>query len=381
MSRFLLVVLPLRGHVTPMVGIADELVARGHRVVWAGSGWMRPYIGAGQPIVDCAADRYASDSLRPPGLRGAAALKFLVEDYLVPLAEAMLPGTLEAIDRFRPDVVVADQHTFAGAMAAQRRAVPWATSASTSAEFTASTPPKVEAWTRGRLDDLWRRHGLPARSDPRFSDDLVLAFTTEAAVGPLTKPHPAIRFVGPVVAGREGGGWRPPWPGSEVPTVLVTLGTANTGAGERFLRECATAAAARGGDLRAVIVDPAGHLGPQPDWITTPRHVPQVAVMATVDAVVCHAGHNTVCEALWHGLPLVVAPIRDDQPAVADQVVRTGTGTRLRFSRATAPEISDALDAVLTDRAFARAARRVQRSFHAAGGARAAADHLERLAS
>ena len=43
---------------------------------------------------------------------------------------------------------------------------------------------------------------------------------------------------------------------------------------------------------------------------------------------VTHGGHNTVCEALAHGLPLVVAPIRDDQPTVAAQVVQAGAGVR-----------------------------------------------------
>lgn len=36
MTRFLFVVPPLVGHTNPLVGVADELTRRGHRVAWAG---------------------------------------------------------------------------------------------------------------------------------------------------------------------------------------------------------------------------------------------------------------------------------------------------------------------------------------------------------
>ncbi|MGY0063497.1 glycosyltransferase [Streptomyces sp. LZ34] len=86
--------------------------------------------------------------------------------------------------------------------------------------------------------------------------------------------------------------------------------------------------------VRAVVVDPAGSVTGAGENILLRPHVPQLPLLARVDAVVCHAGHNTVCEALWHGVPLVVAPIRDDQPIVAGQVTDAGAGVRLRFGRA-----------------------------------------------
>ncbi|MEV6184251.1 nucleotide disphospho-sugar-binding domain-containing protein, partial [Streptomyces sp. NPDC052015] len=99
-----------------------------------------------------------------------------------------------------------------------------------------------------------------------------------------------------------------------------------------------------------------------------------------LDAVVCHAGHNTVCEALWHGVPLVVAPIRDDQPIVAAQVVDAGAGVRLRFGRADAARIGAAVEAVLDPaQGHRKAAEAVGESFRAAGGSESAADRLETL--
>lgn len=104
-------------------------------------------------------------------------------------------------------------------------------------------------------------------------------------------------------------------------------------------------------------------------------------MVAKLDAVICHAGHNTVCETLAHGLPLVVAPIRDDQPIIAQQVVNAGVGVRLKYGRVNPDEIAQALQAVLETSSYRQAARHIRASFSAAGGPFAAADRLELLAS
>jgi len=108
--------------------------------------------------------------------------------------------------------------------------------------------------------------------------------------------------------------------------------------------------------------------------------VTQLEILPHVQAVVCHAGHNTVCEALANGLPLVVAPIRDDQPVVAQQVVRAGAGTRVRYGHLSPHSLRNAVVRVLAEPNFRGAAARIRDSFDAAGGAPAAADALEAMA-
>jgi UDP:flavonoid glycosyltransferase YjiC (YdhE family) len=95
--------------------------------------------------------------------------------------------------------------------------------------------------------------------------------------------------------------------------------------------------------------------------------------------VVCHGGQNTVCEALAHGLPLVVTPIHDDQPLIARQVTAAGAGVELRIEQLRAPELRDAVLAVLDEPAYRAAAGVIRDSFAAAGGATTAADRLEML--
>ncbi|MCC3770281.1 glycosyltransferase [Streptomyces sp. UNOC14_S4] len=384
MSRFLFVVPPLVGHVNPAVAVAAALTRRGHRVAWAGlPALVGELAGPGAEVHACAAP---ADLRRPPELRGVAALRFLWQDFLVPLATAMAPGVERAVDTFRPDVVVADQQALAGALTAERLRVPHATSATTSAEFSAALAgmPKVEEWIHELLGGLRATLGDPARThDPRFSPDLVLAFTTTALTGECAAP-PQTRFVGPALAGRpdtDAFPWERLDPGRH--TVLISLGTANTELGNRFLTECAAAVRERARDVQAVIADPGEVLGdfPGDDAVLAMKRVPQPALLQRASAVVCHGGHNTVAESLLHGVPLVVAPIRDDQPVIAAQITTAGAGIRIRFGRADRRAIGAALDAVLGDPRYRAAARRVRESFRAAGGADAAAAHLEEFAA
>jgi hypothetical protein len=402
MSRFLFVVPPLVGHVNPTVGVAAELTARGHRVAWV---CPDPELVAGLagrsagPVLGCGG---VPAGERPADLRGPEALKFLWEWYLLPLAEAMAPGVRAAVEQFRPDVVVADQQAFAGALVAERLGLPWATSATTSAEFTDPLAglPKVRQWLDERLTELRAAVGDPdGTGDPRFSPYLVLAFSTPELAG--GSPGNAgnggnggiegnsgdgggVCWVGPSVSARPSAAGFPwEWLDAGRVTVLVTLGTANADVGGRFLDVCRSALRERADRVQGVLVDPGGALAarePDKDVLIVP-FVPQLALLERgVGAVVCHAGHNTVCEALWHGTPLVVAPIRDDQPVVAGQVVDAGAGVRVRFGRVTAQRFGAALDSVLDDPVHRAAAARIRTAFRAAGGASAAAARLDELA-
>jgi len=375
-SRFLFVVPPLVGHINPAIAVAEELGRRQHAVAWTGDAdVLAALLPPGTDIRPCPVP---DPPERPAELRGFAALKFLWEQILVPLAESMTPAVTQAVAQFRPDAPVVDQQALAGALVAERSALPWATSATTSSELVdpLAAMPKVQQWLTELLDGLRQRAGDPsATTDLRFSPQLVLAFTTRAMVGDEAQVAGEVCFVGPMQSAVPGNAELPASPG---PLVYVSLGTVNADAGRRFLSACVDALRARP-QLRAVVVAPDGVLADVPPHVLVRPHVAQVAVLARASAVVCHGGHNTVCEALSFGLPLVVAPIRDDQPIVAEQVVRAGAGVRLRFDRADAGQIGDALDAVLSEPAYAAGATRIQESFRAAGGAQEAADRLEKL--
>jgi UDP:flavonoid glycosyltransferase YjiC (YdhE family) len=105
----------------------------------------------------------------------------------------------------------------------------------------------------------------------------------------------------------------------------------------------------------------------------------QLLRRGALDTVVCHGGMNTVCEALAHRVPVVPAPIRHDQPVIANQVAAAGAGLPVSFGRAGAATLRRAIETVLDEPSYREAAARISERFAADGGASAAADRLAAL--
>ncbi|WP_209439514.1 glycosyltransferase [Kitasatospora phosalacinea] len=379
-GRFLFVSLPLFGHVNPLAAVSRELLARGHEVLWAGSeSFLRPLLGPDTAIapIPLRAHRGQAD-------RGTAAARSRWDGYIVPHAGHTLPGIERAVAAFRPDVLAVDQHAVAGALAAHRAGLPWASLAPTTMELTRpyrTAAPRVEEWIERRMADMWTAAGLPGAPphDLRFSPHLLVAFTGEALTGPLPWPRNAV-LVGPALAAREPDRTFPwEWIDPARRQVLVTVGTLSLDLAADFHARTVEALRPLGDRLQAVIAAPDGTVADPPGHVLVRPRVPVLELMPRLDAVVSHGGLNTVCEALAHGVPLLVAPIKGDQPINAAQVAAAGAGRRVRFAHASPQQLRAELLAVLDDPSHAAAARRVQESFAAAGGAPAAADHLETL--
>jgi UDP:flavonoid glycosyltransferase YjiC (YdhE family) len=58
-------------------------------------------------------------------------------------------------------------------------------------------------------------------------------------------------------------------------------------------------------------------------------YTPHTSLLPFTDIVVSTAGYGLVTKALWHGVPLVVAPRGRDQSYVAEAAARLGSGTQL----------------------------------------------------
>jgi MGT family glycosyltransferase len=384
-SRFLVVVPPFTGHVTPLLGVAAELEGRGHEVAWAGLEEHLRLLLAPQATVFGLATPLSADELAPLERRADAAnlferLRLLWEDIFLPLARETQADVDGAVARFEPDVLVVDQHTLAGAIAARRRDLPWATSANTWWSLLGGyeTMPKVREWLVAHLAVLQREAGLEPVDWPDRSPHAILVYATREIVPHAERLPPQTLLVGPTLAGRDETATFP-WERLDAgrPTVFVTLGTVNEHLGGRFYAALVEGLA--GGEEQLVFAAPPEVVPLAPN-VLAQRHVPALDVMRHADAVVCHAGTNTICEALAHGLPLVVAPIKDDQPLYAGAVEEAGVGVRVRFRRSKPAELAGAVRHVLSDERYRNAAKRVRASFERAGGSRGAADALERLA-
>lgn len=375
MSRFLIVTLPLTGHAYRALAVADELSARGHEVAWCGSkAYFGPLLGPDATLFPA-----GTKTLRDQAAHGIAALKSLWKQYVIPMARFTLPAVNRAVLEYQPDMLVVDQHALAGALAAHRHGLPWATLVTEAMELThpLAALPQVDAWVRSQIAALCQEVRLTdADFDPLFSPYLVIAFTTSALTGEQPFPGHFI-LVGPAMLERPRAfEWDLLDPARR--KVLITVGTLATDLAGDFYQRAAAAVAPLRATVQAIIVGPPDLLPDAPGNVLVVPSVPMLALLPRLDAVISHGGMNTVSEALAHGVPLVLAPIRHDQPVVASQVVRAGAGIRVPFYRVRPSQLREAAVSILNDPSYRRAAKRIGESFAAAGGAPAAAARLER---
>lgn len=335
MARILLTVPPLTGHLNPALAVAAELERQGHELAWAVH---RSQIGqrlpAGAQVFDL--DNQAEFDLTAvsPQVRGLESVRVFFEDFAMPLARSALAPLEAAARRFRPDVMVVDHQMPAGALAARKLDIPWVSLVTTSAAILKMSA-MLDEWVEEQFHALQEGYLEPRAmvSRPDFSPWKVIVFSVEALLGTQhARVEADYAFVGPTRgSGRRDVDFPWEWLRSDVPSLLVSLGTVSRDRETRFFEVMMAALA----DLpvQAVLVAPESLAAQAPANVLVRPYVPQLELLDRVSGVICHAGHNTVCEALVRGLPLIVAPIRDDQPVIARQVIDAGTASSCAMAR------------------------------------------------
>ena len=379
MSRFLFVALPLSGHLNPMLAIGQVLVHNGHEVAWCGpESVLRPLVGPEVTVHPTGVRTY-----RRPADTGMAGLAALWDGYLIPFTRFTLDPVDTAVAAYQPDVVVAEQYALAGGLVAHRRGVPWATVCTGALEL--APPPELPGFAdlvADRVAKVLAMAGLPAGEsfDPRFSPHLVIALTTPGLTGGAQLPDRCV-LTGAVLGDRVNAPdfpWQDWDPGRR--HVLVTVGTLVGHMIGDFYQRMAAALGPMAEEVQAVFVTSGVPGDAFPDNVIAADLVPMLDLLPRLDAVVCHAG-GVVHEALAHGVPLVVAPVRAEQVAVARQVADAGAGIEVSILDASAEELAAAVLAVLDEPGYRHHAGRIADEFTAAGGAGAAAAELVALAS
>ena len=379
-ARFLFVIVPVVARLWPAVAIGDALAAMGHDVAWCGpESDLRPLVGPDVTIYPTGKRSY-----REFHEVGMAAVRELWDEYVLPLNRFIQVAVDRAVAEYRPDVVLADQYALAGAVAAYMHGVRWATLCAGVLELTPPAEvPGVPEWVRSKVARVREISGLPADDglDLLFSPYLVVATTSRALTGAALLPEHCALIGAALGPRRTDPGFSWHWWDPHRRHVLVTAGTLSAHLVHDFLARTVTALEPMASTVQVVLnTAPTAVPEPPPQVLVAPR-VPMLDLMRHLDAVICQAGQSTVNEALAHGVPLVVAPIRLGELAVAEQVTRVGAGIEVSFSDATPAQLAAAVTAVLEEPGYRAHARRISEEFSAAGGTSAAARHLVALAA
>lgn len=108
--------------------------------------------------------------------------------------------------------------------------------------------------------------------------------------------------------------------------------------------------------------------------------LPQTSIIPAVDLVITHGGNNTVTEALHFGKPMILLPLFWDQYDNAQRVHERGLGRRLPTYSFTDAELAGALDELLSDTELRARIATIGEGIRARDGLRRAADLIEAAA-
>ena len=377
MAKILMTMPPLAGHINPALAVAAQLQARGHDVAWALHGAMAAErLPATARLLSLPVDALQLVE-SPREVRGLESVRFFYEDFYLPLARGSLFPLEKVVRDYVPDLIFCDQQMLAGAFVARKQGIPWLTSVTTTAPILKMSP-QHDAWVAAKFRELESLYPLPETVErPDFSPHGVIVFSSPELIGAAHACFEAdYHFVGPAYGERVP---QDDFPWQQLDSgrrkLLISLGTVSRDRGTRFYD--VMMAALGDMDIQVVMVAPAELAARAPaNFIVRPR-VPQLELLPHMDAVICHAGHNTTCESLAQGLPLIVAPIRDDQPVIARQIIDAGAGLFMRFGKVSAATARATVEQLLNDKVLKENAERLARSFAGLGGAERAATIVE----
>jgi UDP:flavonoid glycosyltransferase YjiC (YdhE family) len=376
------------GHLLPLVPLARACEHAGHDVVVVTHSSRADAVQrvglTARPVKEAPDEAWGPLMSSLPGLGQAEGDATIIADGFARIgAGGVLPGVLEAVESWAPDLVVHECYEFAGPLAAQRHGIPCARVAL----GLASTEDWVDELAASAVADMRRALGLPDGGRERPGRGPLLSL-----VPPGFDDGPAVqrfRDALPPAAPQL-----PPWwENPDDPLVYLTFGSV-TGSlpffpalYDRVLEALAPL------PIRVLLTfgrdpDPDA-LGPLPANTHAEPWLPQHDVLPHAAVVLSHGGYGTTLGALAHGVPLVLLPLfAGDQWRTARRVADVGAGHVLedgerRVFDPPGPALIAALPAamqdVLADSRFAQTAQRFGREMAELPPASAAVTALEAI--
>jgi len=168
------------------------------------------------------------------------------------------------------------------------------------------------------------------------------------------------------------------------PLIYISLGTINNRRDD-FYRRCFEAFGDQPGQFILSVGQQTDitQLGIIPANFIVRNSVPQLAILQQADLFITHAGMNSLQEALYYGVPLVMIPQQIEQLFNARIIERQGAGVILgnsfTFGQATPRQLHAAVDMVLNNPRFRQAAQENSRTLQGSGGYVKAVDAILNL--
>jgi MGT family glycosyltransferase len=407
MAEILIAALSPIGHITPLLAIAQDLVARGNNVtVMTGAAHTDAVhaVGAQSHPLSALADfdDLPFDAASRNGMSSVKALNVaIIRLFLAPMPH-QAQELAAAMARTRFDAIIVDYAFFGiiplllGAPGERPPVLYYSpTPMMLSSRDTAPTgmglPPGAGRLgrPRNRVLNLLSHSvvlrgaqqatnamlaSLGARRLPVFLLDVgVLADrfivpTVPSFEYPRSDLAPNVRFVGAVHPRPARSYLRPRW-WSELdgdrPVVHVTQGTVDNYDMSRLIEPTIEALACE--DVTVVVTTGGRDVGDikvaLPSNTRVAEYIPHDVLLPKVDVMITNGGYGAVQRALSTGVPLVVAGCTEDKPEVAARVAWSGAGINLKTGRPTPTMIRGAVREILANGRHLHRARELEAAF------------------
>jgi hypothetical protein len=330
------------GHFGPLIPFLDACVRNGHETLIVGPPTLKSrgyaFRAGDVPPEEILGPVWGRMATLPPAQGDMVVVGVIFARLNV---DAMLPALTEAIEDWKPDLVVRECAEYASAIAADTLGVRHVRVST----GVASTEEASLAIAAPALNE--RRPGVSERI---AASPYLTCFP--ASVDPATFAVTRFRHPATERTPEPLPDW---WPGDDRPLVYMSFGSvAATFPPAAQVYAKAVAAAA---DLPARVLLTTGgnevELGDVPPNLHVESWVDEAAVLAHASAAVGHGGAGTTLSVLAAGCPLVGVPLFGDQPYNAVCVAMAGAGVVTHLDG-----IRETIELVLENESYAVAARR-----------------------
>jgi MGT family glycosyltransferase len=401
-SKVLFFNIPAHGHTYPTLPLVAELIRRGEQVIYYSS-------PAFQQAIEQIGATFCNSVT--PFLNDETQIDenmVKVAYMLLQSAQSALSALLPQVREDKPDYIIHDGLCPWGKYIAQIIGVPEICSMTTFAipAFTAqnlaqmfmvpgnfrllSSTPIMSAVIEGRKQfipfrnlshQLHKKYAIPR---PQMGDmfanraKLNIVYTTKQFQPFAEMFDDTFKFVGPSIAPRSPTDSFPFDTLGESPVIYISLGTVFNDKAD-FYRTCLEAFA----DIDRSVVLSVGKrtniaaLGNLPRNVIVQEFVPQLELLQRTALFVTHGGMNSVSEALYYGVPLLIIPQSADQNLVGQRIEQLGAGKALRRTSVTAQRLRSTADDLLADPAFQQASAYLGKSFGQPDGYLRASDEIQ----